>query len=256
MSRKRNLIIVGALFALIVLYRVTPLSQALNSVRRPLATVGAPLFQGSGKATQWASSLLHSYGLLQDSIKKEQKIAELTYALESARIFPTESIEELERITIGAKVIAINSIGGTRMLLINRGSNTGVTKGSSAATPHGVFVGKVVQVFDRFSLLLPATAQTSATAAQVGRDPRIQAVVRGERGMGLTMQLISQDAAVQEADIIVTSLLEDNTPVGLLIGTVTSVSYSEGELFKEATLAPFISLTEISDIRIYIPKGE
>ncbi len=254
-KKKKNVAALVSLAALVALYYATPFDRLLGALRGPLGAAGFPLYRAGGAVRQWANGVFNGYSLSQRVALQERSIAELTYALELAGGSTTDSVSALARATVPATVVALNVVGTTRMLLLDAGANAGVVEGAGVATSEGVFVGKVARVFEDVSLLLPAIASGSAVAAQTSRDASIQAVVRGAGGLGLVMELISQDAAIREGDVVVTSALEENTPVGLLIGTVRSVSYTEGELFQEASLAPFVSLSELANLWIFIPRG-
>ena len=119
-------------------------------------------------------------------------------------------------------------------------------------------MGKIAEVFERFSLVLAATDSKSAIAATTLQSPDIQAVAQGSKGLGISLELIAQDAALAVGDVAVTSLLEENMPAGLFIGAVAGVEYAEGELFKRAELAPFMALGALGRVVVFVPllRGE
>ncbi|MBI1961332.1 MAG: rod shape-determining protein MreC [Parcubacteria group bacterium] len=253
MLKKKNLIAPVALIALIVLYHATPLSEPIQWFRVPLIKAGSPVYRAARAIRQWENGFFHARALAQRVTLLEQSVSELTYALAGASGSADPPQEELAAVTIPANVVAQNAAGSERTLLLDRGTEDGIAKGAAVATPQGVFVGKIISVFTHTSLVRPLTSSESAVAAQTSRDSRVQAVVRGQRGLSLAMELIPQDAAIREGDVAVSSLLEENTPVGLLIGTVATIAYDEGDLFKEAALAPFISLGDIGEVMVFSP---
>ncbi|MDP3995214.1 MAG: rod shape-determining protein MreC [Patescibacteria group bacterium] len=247
---KRNLAAIGGIVALVALYHLTPVSRAADALVMPFVKAGSPVYGAGQGLGEWFQGVFGQGELRQRIREQDRIIAELTrYAQEAG--------DELSVVPqfpfVSARVVAVQAIGESRVFLLDKGAADGVTEGSAVATPQGVFAGAVFEVYERFSLALPATDEQSAIAGAVLSNRSIEAVVRGKGGLGLGMELISQDAPIKEGDVVVTSLLEDNTPQGLLVGTVTAVAYAEGELFKSAELSPFIRISDISEVAIFAP---
>jgi len=190
--------------------------------------------------------------LAEKLLQAEEKITLLEYELQnnSSPVLPGASVEN----SINARAIMIQERGFSRTLLINKGSKDGLFIGAPVIANKSVFVGKIINLDENFASVLLVTDSSAAIAASLGTEPEIQAIVRGMQGLSLYMELIPQDTEIKAGDIVVTSILEENTPKGLLLGTVSTVHYIEGQLFKEATLSPFISLPSLSEVSVIIPK--
>lgn len=244
-------IVLAVLAASVLTYHATPFSAVVDAAALPLRSAFGPVF-GLGNTFAELVDVLRSRSALREQIaEREQTITLLAQKLENR-----EAESQEARVAafpfIAARVVAVQRFGGTRMLLADQGSLAGVSENAGVATPRGVFVGKVAAVFPRFSLVLPLTDSESAVAATVsGTD--VQAVAQGSRGAGLSLELVAQDAPVAAGDVVATSLLEEQTPAGLLIGAIATIEYVEGELFKRAELSPFASLAELSEIVIFAP---
>lgn len=241
--------LLGAFGALVILYHATPFSRAVDAAVLPLVSFFSPAARLGAGISAVASGARRGGDLKRRIAEQEQVIALLSResdapaAKPSAVAFPS----------VSGRVVAVERVGDTRVLLVDRGSASGVLENTAVATREGIFVGKVVSVFEHFSLVLPAGDQKSAVAAQSAAHPTVEAVVRGTPGAGLAMELVVPDAELGVGDLVVTSLLEENTPAGLLLGTVGTVSYTEGELFKEALLIPAGSLDSFFEVLIFIP---
>jgi len=249
MVSKKSTALLGMLGILVILYHATPLKRAMDAAVLPLVSFFSPVARLGAGLSAIVEGARHGGDLKRRIAEQEQAIALFSRKSGAPADVPAGSAFP----SVAGRVVAVNRVGDTRLLLIDQGSFSGVFEHTAVATPEGVFVGKVVSVFERFSLVLPASDQKSAVAAQRAGDASVQAVVRGTFGAGLTMELVVPDAELGVGDKVVTSLLEENTPAGLLFGAVEAVSYTEGELFKEALIIPAVSLSALSEVEIFIP---
>ncbi len=247
------------LAGIIILYYIAPTKGLINIIRSPIVLVGAVSSNMGSLVQTWWFGISHGSELVEKSKDQEKRIAQLQFYL-SQTLFSQNSVEEsslgdfipLEKIQ--AQVLAQSNVAGNKVLIINKGTEHGIYPGSAAATSQGVFIGKIISADASIASILPTTSPSSAIAATISGDLEFQAVVKGNGGLGLIMELIPQDAELTAGDIVTTSILEENTPRGLLIGTISSVNYTQGQLFQTAVLTPFLSLQNIQDIEIFLIK--
>jgi rod shape-determining protein MreC len=64
------------------------------------------------------------------------------------------------------------------------------------------------------------------------------------------MEFVTQDAAVNEGDTVVTSGLGGSYPRGLVIGRVTGIAGSRQEVFRKVTVEPLASLARVETVLI------
>ncbi|MEK7189165.1 MAG: rod shape-determining protein MreC [Patescibacteria group bacterium] len=244
----RRTALLALLAVAVVLYHATPFSGLVRASALPLARAFAPARHLGELLGAWARGGATSQEML-DAFAERDRARALLAASQTAP--EGNALSAFPRVL--AQVVAVQRIGASRLLLINRGSLEGVSDNAGVATPGGAFVGKVAAVFPRASLVSLAADPKSVVAATIGSRPDIQAVARGREGFGLSLELVSQDAPLAPGDVVVTSILEENTPAGLAIGTVAAVFYAEGELFKRAELTPFVSLGALREVAVFTP---
>jgi rod shape-determining protein MreC len=81
-------------------------------------------------------------------------------------------------------------------------------------------------------------------------ESRAPGVVAGGYNRRLSMEFVSQDAAVKEGDTVVTSGLGGTYPPGLVIGRVTGVTGHRQEIFRRVTVEPLASLSRLETILV------
>lgn len=253
----KKIVLMAAGLAIILLYNLTPARYALSWLSGPLEKAGGVFYKaGSNTASFW-EGLTQGFALQKELAAKEKIIAELAEANTSLYYLQDENrdLRALaglpERVkghqVINADIVWLNSDAEKSLLTINRGSDAGIKEKSPVLSGNGVLIGKVLTVRPDSAVVLLTLDRSSAIAATSARDANLQAIVKGKMGLSLSLELIPQNAALEVGDIIVTSPLEENTPLGLSLGRVASVYYKEGELFKRANLEP---LETIQSLRV------
>jgi len=252
----------GFLILFIVLYNTTALANAFSFARKPIIFIGSILYTAGKPINNFFAALAKANSLSFQIASQQEMIADLNFKLNELGIDSKESEQSFEQLSnlfsasiIKTRVISSHLSAGKRIVILNKGENDGIKEGCAVITDHAVFVGKVIQAKKDFSAVLVVADSSSTVASSLASNPDIQAIVRGKQGMGLEMDLIPQDADIDQGYVVITSLLEENTPQGLLIGTVASVKYTEGELFKRASLSPFFSIHNLSDVGVIIPNN-
>lgn len=251
----KKIILAGLGLGIILLYNLTPARQALAPVQGPLEATGGIFYKAGRSAANFWQGLTAGFSLQKKLVAKEKIIAELAAANTALHYLQAENndlraLASLPEKPIGYKVLAadvvwLNNEAEKSRLTINRGANDGVKAKSPVLSGEGVFIGKILSVRPDSATVLLTVDRSSAVAATSARDGSLQAIVKGKMGLSLSLELIPQDAQLEAGDIIVTSPLEENTPLGLPLGRVASVYYREGELFKRANLEPLQSIASL-----------
>lgn len=249
--------------ALILLYNFTGAGRALTWLADPLERIGGKFYgAGLGVNIFW-QSLTRGFDLRAELSHKENVISELARANTDLQ-FLAEANRDLRALLglkdsqpshtlIPAAVVWLNSDGERSVLTIDRGHDDGVAAKMPVVARDGVFIGKVIITKAHSATVLLTTDRDSAVAATSARDPNLQAIVKGKMGLGLSLELIPQDARIEVGDIIITSALEEGTPVGLSLGRVAGVLYKEGELFKRANLEPLVTVPALRLVAVLAP---
>lgn len=129
-------------------------------------------------------------------------------------------------------------------ITIDKGSFSGIQIGMPVIVSDGILIGRVDEVFGnsaRVNLLTSPSSSVSVTDLESGA----KGIVRGEFGLGVTMDMVSQTDILNNGDSIVTSGLGGDIPKGLLIGKVQSFSPTEDKLFQQAVISPRVKYSNL-----------
>lgn len=261
-SRKFLLPIIGLVFILLVNF--TGLARVRPWLEEPLRRIGGG-FYGAGRAVNnfW-QGLTRGFYLQAELARQEYVISQLARANTDLQFLADANRDlralwglkdrPLGQTLIPAEVVWLNSGAQRSLLTINRGQADGVAAKMPVVALDGVFIGKVLTATPHTATVLLTIDRDSAVAATSAHDQNLQAIVKGKMGLGLSLELIPQDAVIAVGDIIITSALEENTPVGLSLGRVAGVFYKEGELFKRANLEPLVTLPALRAVAVLAPS--
>lgn len=154
-----------------------------------------------------------------------------------------------------AKVIG-RSLLDPQVLILDKGRADGVKKNSAVIYNNGIIVGKINEVKEKISYLLPLTDNQSLIAAKTLNKARTIGLMKGQLGINGLMSLIPQEEAININDFVITSGLEENIPSGLLIGQIIELKSSPQSLFKEAIIKPFFEIGYLDYLTIILTTNE
>jgi rod shape-determining protein MreC len=259
-KQNKKILLFLAVTFFILLYYLTPFKIVVNKISLPLYSKGDSVNNSAKPVYSWWYSVTNGRKLVDRVNFQDKLISELEFGLQDKEydLTGTSTKTAFEnrfgRVSVKSKVIVQRINAGKRELIIENKSDSGIFVGAAAATTEGVYIGKVVSVSENTAAVLLSTDSSSTVAVSLARNLGIQAIIKGSHGVSMNMELIPQDAAIEIGDIVVTSLLEENTPAGLLVGRISSTSYVEGQLFQEATVTPFVNLFGLGDVNVIVPN--
>ncbi len=135
---------------------------------------------------------------------------------------------------IGARVIGATPGMGTKSVLIDRGSASGIRRQMAVVTPDGI-VGKVIAVFPFASQVLSVT-DPGFSAGVESQKNHVHGVLKG-LGNGTTrVDYVPGSQKVEVGETFYTSGEDRVFPKGLPVGKVTGVH--EGGNFQDITVQP------------------
>jgi len=135
---------------------------------------------------------------------------------------------------IGARVIAATPGMGTRSVLIDRGSQSGVRRGMAVVTPDGI-VGTVIAVFPFASQVRSVTDPGFAAGVESEKN-HVHGVLKGLGTSSARVDFVPVGQKIENGEMIFTSGEDRIFPRGLPVGRVTSVQ--EGASFQDITVEP------------------
>lgn len=134
-----------------------------------------------------------------------------------------------------------------KYIMINLGEKQGVRKNQAVALAEGIIIGKISETFEYESKVLLITSPESAINS-LAQSSRANGIVKGKFGTGVRLEMINQSEQLAEADLIITSGLEEGIPKGLIIGKVSNIEESANRVFKESNVILFADLNHIEEV--------
>ncbi len=165
---------------------------------------------------------------------------------------------ELKLIT--AKVISRDPSNWYNTILIDRGSNDGVTANMPVLTVEGL-VGKTIDITKtnaRVILIVDENCKVSAWLKDSAQYGIVQGnILAGGTDSQCRMTFLSRSAHIKSNDRVYTSGLGGIFPKGLLIGVVRSVqsgdaSEEKNTLYQEIGISPAVDLARIDEVFVGI----
>ncbi len=136
--------------------------------------------------------------------------------------------------------------------LIDKGTKDGVEE-NMPVTLHGHLVGKIRQVYDHAAVVILITDKDFVLNAKIlGTD--VEGVIKGEKGLGITLSSLPQDVLIKKDDVIVTSATDPDIPGGLTIGKIDEVYSLPNEIFQSAQIKPYVNLKKLRIVSVISPK--
>ena len=155
---------------------------------------------------------------------------------------------------VSTNIIGSDPNTSVRSLIIDRGTESGISVGSAVVAGNGILIGKIVSSGPGRSTVLLLTDPRCVIAAMVSGRPEANGVAKGELGFVVTMSLVPQSAKIESGDLVVTTGREKDIARGLVLGTVESVKSEPSEPFSTATVVPVIDPMSLTVVRVMVAK--
>ncbi len=147
-----------------------------------------------------------------------------------------------------ASVIGRDPSPFLRYIIIDKGSNNGIRRGMPVVTEQGL-VGRVDAVISsaaRIQLITDPGSAVNVRLEKAGREAVLVGTVSGD----LSLELITQDIALEPGDVVLTSGLGGGYPPDLIIGQLLTVRKRDSDLFQQATVQPVVDFTQLKIVLI------
>ncbi|MDT0446787.1 MULTISPECIES: rod shape-determining protein MreC [unclassified Streptomyces] len=265
-SRLLLVLLVSVAFALITMDIRSGDNSPLDGAREAAASVFGPVEEGVAGAVDPvanAISAVRESGDRRTRISElERENAELRQQLgsEEHRDSRIEQLDEMLRTAgagqygiVGAQVIAIGAAQGfSWTVTIDAGSEDGLTRDMTVLNGDGL-VGRVTTVGPGTATVLLANDPGFTVGTRLeGSEELGLATGRGDNT--LDVQLINQQARVQEGDRMVTFGSEENRPFvpGVPVGEVVNVERSTGDLTRTVQVQPYVAFTQLDLVGVVV----
>lgn len=175
----------------------------------------------------------------------------------------------------GFNLILTNVIGlesGQDFIVIDKGSEDGISENMPIIDQERVLFGKVFQVYKNFSRVMLISNKDSvldvkiqkiepidAVAAEINTETQpddkpvletkdIFGAIKGSGALGVYLDLVPLNSEIKEGDVLVTSALENIFPKDLLVGRVVKQNKDDLKPFLTAEVNPFFSVQNLNKL--------
>lgn len=220
-----------------------PLRSSLVTLVSPLQLIAeSPYLLGDsvGEMVAGHDSLVEENARLQRRILELSQISQQFLALRQENARLRELLGSRSRLpteVLIAELLGVVPGVGTHQVIIDKGTEAGVTIGQPVIDAQGLF-GQVVETGRFTSRVLQITDVSHALPVQINRNGiRSVAGGTGRRG-ALELENVPITADIREGDLVETSGLAGRFPVGYPVGYVSSVVINDTSAYASVTVRP------------------
>ena len=227
---------------------VSPLRIVGGSIESATSTVGDTVDNVTADQStlsglrEYNEQLVQQYSQMEEYKQEAQRLQKLLDLKDTYQIEGT-----------GARVIGRSSEAWSQTVIINKGSDDGVSTGQTVMGTSGV-VGQIVSTSSHTATVRLLTDPQSGAAAMV-QSSRAEGILRGSLVGLLYLEDLDADAEVNVGDVIVTSGLGGSYARGLIIGTVVKVDAQQGDTSRRAVVSPNDAISTLEDVLVVSSVG-
>ncbi len=141
-----------------------------------------------------------------------------------------------------------------RSVIIDRGTNDGVVKGSPVTNSAGI-VGQVFTVAPNYSKVLLAIAPSSAIDVLLQKS-RVRGILKGTGMLTYQLDYVFKNVEVEEGDHVVTAGYGGMFPTGLPVGVVSKVIHRRRGNFHEIEVTPSVDYRTLEHLFVLQKRGQ
>lgn len=227
---------------------VSPLRIVGGSIESATSTVGDTVDNITADQStlsglrEYNEQLVQQYSQMEEYKQEAQRLQKLLDLKDTYQIEGT-----------GARVIGRSSEAWSQTVIINKGSDDGVSTGQTVMDTSGV-VGQIASTSSHTATVRLLTDPQSGAAAMV-QSSRAEGILRGSLVGLLYLEDLDADAEVNVGDVIVTSGLGGSYARGLIIGTVVKVDAQQGDTSRRAVVSPNDAISTLEDVLVVSSVG-
>ncbi|MFH0808967.1 MAG: rod shape-determining protein MreC [Pseudomonadota bacterium] len=228
---------------------------------RAVADLVSPLQHGATALGQSVAGVWYGYvdlvGVKQenDSLRNRVRrlqaevVASREARLENERLHRLLALKESSGLPLlSAQVVAKSSNPWCRTVIVNRGTDEGISRGMAVVSPQGV-VGRVISASRNYSKVLLANDCNSAIDATVQRS-RAQGILVGSEGGMCRLKYVPRGDEVRPGDLIISSGLGCVFPKGFPLGVVERVARERAAVFQAVEIRPTVDFGSLEEVMV------
>lgn len=139
-------------------------------------------------------------------------------------------------------------------ILIDKGESDGVLKDMPVITEERVILGKVSEVYDKYSKIMLLTSNKSSFDAKIftpeKEEKNISGIVKGKDNLKVFLELVSKDQDISQGDLVITTKMGGVFPNNLLVGQIKEIRKKDIESFQQAEIEPAFNINDLNHLLI------
>ena len=256
-NRKRSSwkkFLAGFIFLLIFIFALNFFSPQIKNLFYSFSSPFQKTLWSVGKnSSGFLASLINSGSNWQENenLKKENQnlLVKVAYleSINNANEAQTNISLACENKNFNLLMAGIMGFDEQGIVSIDKGSENGIKENMPVINQQNVLFGKVVEVNKNFSKVMLISSKNSAVNVEISNfneeNPApVQALLKGNGGAEVYLDLIPINEEIKEGDTLVTSSLEKVFPKNLLVGTILKIQKNDQKPFQQAEVNPFFDI--------------
>ncbi len=223
----------------------------------------APFQEAVSRSIRFVKDIWIHYFFLVETAKENDNYKKLlSHAVEKNNMYKElklsnirlRSLLDFQKI-ITNKIIAAEVIGKDpspwfKTIMINKGKDDGVKKGSAVVIPEGI-VGQVAEVSLHNSKVLLIIDPNSAVDALVQRS-RARGIIKGGFADQCVFKYVLRKKGIAVGDTVVSSGLDGVFLKGFPVGQVSGVVKPNSGIFQEVRVTPCVDFEKLEEVLIVL----
>jgi|GEM_PF-2225686 len=261
-SAKKYLAIWGLFVALLLAHIVgalRPLENLIVKITEPIYSV---FYSASSGVKSWTDVFFEPQRLQTQNQDLQQQLAKLQVKLNDYHDLALEN-ERLKSVldyratsawdSVVAKVIGQLETNGQVYLLINKGSNSNLSKNQLVLDENGRLLGDVLEVSSNFSKVRLASNPEFSIGVKKPGSQKPLGILKGNFSVSLLLELIPIETELEINQAIVTAGLQGK-PSNIHVGYVTNIDEAPGGLFKTAAVSLSIDPLQVLFVQVLLSE--
>ena len=251
--------IILALAVILIVVNITGFSKKIKNFFYSVSAPIQKIFWHTGNnVSTFFETILEIRNLKQKTDDLEVENQRLLSEIAKLKELSEENAELREALQVGLQkeynlsfAAIIGKDTSQEFIVIDKGSDNGITEKMTVITSQKILIGRVVEVYENFSRVQLISNTKSSFDVKI-QDKDITGLLKGEGNQRVLLDLVPTDKEISEGDIVMTSELGGIFPAGILIGKVSSVRKSDTKPFQQANLNIFFKLKESDKVFIIV----
>jgi len=254
--------------AICIILSVSYLSAGSNSavgnlIQRGTAIVAKPLASAKNGVTDSARGIFRFKSVIdenetlreendrlqQELIQSVLQQRELQELRELSNVLNHDSVLGIKNV-MAANIIELDGSNWFNIFTIDKGAESGIEKGDIVVDGTAL-IGRIIEVDTGSSKVTAIIDESSKVSFEVLRDLSIMGIVQGDGTGNLSGFTFNGDAGVVEGDELLTSGI-GIYEAGIIIGTVTAVSYNDDTQLKTIVVEPSVKFNSLKKVAVIL----